>query len=169
MEIDGFTLCQTKAIERFAASKGFISHFSFENITLLTAGLIGKCALTDAKSEMMLETASYVQMKCWMGCFGALAAEFPTVPGTARLIDNTEENRTKRAAAFSENFKKIFSAGCAPLDKILGLIQTDENFCVGEQLTLADILLVRLYVFSKDSILGNDFEKNCPKTFKVDI
>lgn len=134
---------------------------------LLIAGLIGKCALADAKSDMMIETVSDVQMKCWMGCFGALAAEFPTVPGTARLIESTEENRTKRAAAFSENFKKIFGEACAPLDKILSLIQTNENFCVGEELTLADIHLVKLYVFSKDSILGNDFEKNCPKTFKV--
>jgi glutathione S-transferase len=123
--------------------------------------------LTDAKSDMMTETVSDVQMKCWMGCFGALAAEFPTVPGTARLIDYTGENRTKRAAAFSENFKKIFGEACAPLDKILSLIQTNENFCVGEELTLADIHLVKLYVFSKDLILENDFEKNCPKTFKV--
>ncbi|CBY11778.1 unnamed protein product [Oikopleura dioica] len=116
---------------------------------------------------MMIETVSDVQMKCWMGCFGALATEFPTVPGTARLVDNTEENRKSRAAAFSVTFKKLFHEGCAPFDKILSLIQTNENFCVGEELTLADILLVRLYVFSKDKILGYDFEEISPKTFKT--
>jgi len=29
LEIDGFTLCQTKAIERFAAAKGFVSNFLY--------------------------------------------------------------------------------------------------------------------------------------------
>lgn len=107
MEIDGFTLCQTKAIERFAASKGFISHFSFENITLLIAGLIGKCALTDAKSEMMLETASDVQMKCWMGCFGALAAEsrqFLAPLGLLITQKRTEQNEQQHLAKISKRF-----------------------------------------------------------------
>ena len=54
------------------------------------AGLTGKCALTDAKSDMLIETMNDVKLKCWMGSFGSVAQQFPTHPGTARLVENTQ-------------------------------------------------------------------------------
>ena len=73
--VDGFTLCQTTAIERFGATK---------------AGLLGKCALTDAKGDMLFETMLDVRQKISAGMMGMLAAEFPTEPGSFKLKDNSQ-------------------------------------------------------------------------------
>ena len=59
---------------------------------MLLAGLLGKCALTDAKGDMLFETISDVRQKISAGLMGTLAAEFPTEPGTFRLKDNTQGN-----------------------------------------------------------------------------
>ena len=51
---------------------------------------MGKCALTDAKGDMLFETISDVRKKISAGLMGKLAAEFPTEPGTFYLKDNTQ-------------------------------------------------------------------------------
>ena len=56
---------------------------------------------------------------------------------------------------------------CQAFDKIIKMIQTNEDYCVGNELTFVDIQLVSLYVFSKDVNVGHDFQKASPLTFKV--
>jgi len=150
--VDGFILCQTTAIERFVASK---------------AGLIGKCPLTDAKGEMLLETISDVRKKVSAGLMASLAADFPTEPGTFHLKDRSQENKDRRAAAMRENYNKMMNEKCEVFDKILKMIQTNEDFCVGDELSFVDIQLVSLYIFSKDVNVGHDFQRASPLTFKV--
>lgn len=89
LEVDGFTLCQTKAIERYAGTKGFYK-LTFKIVKKILAGLLGKCALTDAKGEMLLETISDIRQKVTVGLMGMMAAQFPTEPNSFKLVDNTQ-------------------------------------------------------------------------------
>ncbi len=66
-----------------------------------------------------------------------------------------------------ENYNKMMNEKCQTFDKILKTIQTNKDFCVGNELTFVDIQLVSLYIFSKDVNVGHDFEKASPLTFKV--
>ena len=67
----------------------------------------------------------------------------------------------------AENFRKMMNAKIADFDKILSLIQSNENFCVGDSLSSIDIHVVSYYIFSKDSVIGFDFQEFSPKLFKV--
>ncbi|CBY32924.1 unnamed protein product [Oikopleura dioica] len=71
----------------------------------------------------------------------------------------TKENKDRRAAAMRENYKKMMNEKCQAFDKILKMIQTNKDFCIGNELTFVDIQLVSLYIFSKDVNVGHDFEK----------
>ena len=68
-----------------------------------------------------------------------------------------------------ENYAKMMTEKCQVYDKILKSIQTNENFCIGNELTFIDIQLVSLYIFSKDVNVGHEMEKASPLTLKVDL
>ena len=67
----------------------------------------------------------------------------------------------------SETYKKMMMEKTADFDKVLSLIQTNDNFCVGDALTFVDIQVVSYYIFAKDKHFSYDFEKATPKLFKV--
>jgi len=66
-----------------------------------------------------------------------------------------------------ENYAKMMNEQRGVFDKILKMIQTSDDFCVGNELSFVDIQLVSLYIFSKDANVGHDFEKASPLTFKT--
>ena len=66
------------------------------------------------------------------------------------VIDDTVENREKRGKIFGEIVGKDMIAELPKLEKVLAITQTNENFTVGESLTIGDIMILSIFILAED-------------------
>jgi len=142
LKVDGEEFCQTWAIEEFLAQK---------------LGLYGDSPLDGLKIDMIRETyVECVRVTVMSKCMPVIAKEFEIESGF-KLKDTSLENRQKRGERLAEIAGPAIIEGLSQFEKILEQTQTNSEFAVGEKITLADLTILSLFLFSNDWLYKRGF------------
>jgi len=144
LKVGDEVFCQTKAIEAYLAKKfGYLSEDPVDQL----------------KAEMYMETQQEILLGAGMKAMSEVAGEFePDETNKFLLKENTPENRAKRAKRIGQLCGAALEAQIPTLEKILDITQTNPDFVVGNQNSLADFYILGLFFTAIDPFFGESYE-----------
>merc|ERR1712227_590047 len=122
-------------------------------------GYLSEDPVDQLKAEMYMETQQEILLGAGMKAMSEVAGEFePDETNKFLLKENTPENRAKRAKRIGQLCGAALEAQIPTLEKILDITQTNPDFVVGNQNSLADFYILGLFFTAIDPFFGESYE-----------